>query len=650
MSEQSPASATLPLPVTRVALFASGVGYFEHAGTVVDDATTTLQFTREQINDVLKSLVVADLDGGAVTQVSYPSQDPLARLLQGFSIDLSDDPGLGDLLAQLRGSSLNVTASGEQVTGRVLGVESRSMPNGEVVYDRAYVNLLTPGGIRSLPLDAIISVSLADAALAGELDRALSALASARNADKKAVSLHFSGAGERRVRAGYVVATPLWKASYRLSLQTERDHLQGWAIVENQTDADWDDVTLALVSGRPTSFMMELYEPRYVQRPLVEPELFEGVRPPRFAEGGPVADMTARAAAKRGRPVAMAMAAPVEAAFETGVAPGGGVTVQAETEQVGELFEYQLSHVSLARHSSALVPIISEAVEVTRLSIFNQSVLARHPLLGARLRNATDKHLAAGPLTVFADGSYAGDAQVDYLAPAQERLISYGIDLAVLVDVDAPQQRDVRQTARFVRGVLEISRTEAASQTYTLTNKSETPRAVVLEHPRLAGWELAPGLAPHERTDELYRFSLELAAGHTEVLTVEQQRVVARQLAVVDQHLPVLLAYLGSAEMSEPVRGALSQVVQLRQEHTAAERALADTKQELASVAAEQGRLRENLAGVDKSTSYGTRLLTKLDAQETRLEALQAQAADQADQVRSKLADLEAFLLELRLD
>src|SRR5205823_6340007 len=76
---------------------------------------------------------------------------------------------------------------------------------------------------------------------------------------------------------------PIWKTSYRLVLGkgdgARRPYLQGWAVVENPTDEDWHEVTMALVSGRPISFKMDLYNPLYVARPTVEPELFASLRP-----------------------------------------------------------------------------------------------------------------------------------------------------------------------------------------------------------------------------------------------------------------------------------------------------------------------------------------------------------------------------------
>src|SRR4029079_16378951 len=113
-----------------------------------------------------------------------------------------------------------------------------------------------------------------------ECRRALEVVALSHDSQKKAVSLHFAGDGKRKVQVGYVIEAPIWKTSYRLVLgEKAKPYLQGWAMVENPTDEDWAGVKMALISGRPISFKMDLYNPLYVARPVVEPELFASLRP-----------------------------------------------------------------------------------------------------------------------------------------------------------------------------------------------------------------------------------------------------------------------------------------------------------------------------------------------------------------------------------
>jgi hypothetical protein len=88
------AAATLPgttaagevkpsqLPIRTITLYRSGVGSFQRRGQVEGSTTVQLRFDTDQINDLLKSMVVLDLSGkGRVGGVSYASRDPLIKRL-----------------------------------------------------------------------------------------------------------------------------------------------------------------------------------------------------------------------------------------------------------------------------------------------------------------------------------------------------------------------------------------------------------------------------------------------------------------------------------------------------------------------------------------------------------------------------------------
>ncbi|HEX4125429.1 MAG TPA: hypothetical protein VHY37_11930, partial [Tepidisphaeraceae bacterium] len=309
------AQATV-VPVKRVVLYTSGVGYFEHFGTIHGDGTTVLSFKTGQINDVLKSLLLQDLDGGRVTGISYPTLAPLDQTLRSFEVDLSNDPPLADILRQLRGAQVTAVTPTGPVSGEVLGVEKKDVPappNGSdgkgATVEVWILNLLNDSGILPVDLDKVTELKLDDPQLAAEMTKALAAVAQARDKDKKPVTISFAGQGDHRVRIGYVIETPIWKASYRISLgepgaaggaaagpqdqkgpmanvpADQRGQIQGWAIVDNQTDNDWDGIELSLVSGRPISFIEDLYQPLYVPRPTVQPDLFAGLVPQTYQGG-----------------------------------------------------------------------------------------------------------------------------------------------------------------------------------------------------------------------------------------------------------------------------------------------------------------------------------------------------------------------------
>ncbi|MGA2401260.1 MAG: hypothetical protein ABSG91_06090, partial [Syntrophobacteraceae bacterium] len=245
------------LPVSMVMLFSSGVGYFEHSGTVQGNSSAELRFKSSQINDILKSLVLEDLNGGRIGAIAYPSQEPIEKALRNFQVDITSNPSLPELLNQLRGAPVLVAVHAEQIEGTILGLEKRrrTLPGQDhQVIDDWVFNIMSGAAVRSVRLDEAQKVEIRDPELQMELQKALSSLAEARNQDKKQILINFQGDGNRKVRLRYVIETPIWKTSYRLILPQNKGDVskfQGWALVENQTDADWNDVQLSLVSGRP---------------------------------------------------------------------------------------------------------------------------------------------------------------------------------------------------------------------------------------------------------------------------------------------------------------------------------------------------------------------------------------------------------------
>ena len=687
------------VPVKEVVLFSSGVGYFQHEGTVHDDASTELRFKTAQINDILKSLVLNDLGGGRVGVVTYPSQDPLAKTLASFQVDISDNPSEGQLLDKLRGARITLGYGAETLTGTVLGVEEREVPGGKEGADPLkleFLNLVTEAGIRSLSLPTVDHFQLEDRNLQEELSRALAAVAGARDKDKKPVDIRFNGQGDRRVRVGYVVETPIWKASYRLVLPDKeagdkQGFLQGWAIVDNQTDNDWKNVRLSLVSGRPISFIQDLYQPLYVPRPTVVPELYASLRPQEY-EGGQV-NKTASAdrlvVTGSNVPTSEEVgAAPVDTVDQAtrdnndkenlesplsrktlAIASRGGSLSQSpakpmnvsesvaplsDAAKVGELFQYTVPDVSLARQQSAMIPIINDPVEVEKVSIYNRGVLASHPLNGARLKNTTEdkKHLLQGPLTVFDGGRYAGDARLDDVPPGQTRLLSYGVDLQMDTTAKELEGKQLVQTAKIVGGVFHLICKYTSAIEFDTENKSEEDKTLVIEYPVSVapGSKLVDTPAPVETTDKLYRFQQEIAAGKKDVFTVHEENVVEDTTALTNVGSDQIEAYSKTGEIPAAVRDALAKLITRRQVLQATQDQIDQVKAQIKSISDDQGRVRENLKSVDGTSAYAIRLLKKLDDQESQLEKLRADAGALETKLAGQNKEYTDALANLNVD
>ncbi len=637
-------SSAADLPISRVVLFSSGVGYFERAGTVQGNTTVELSFRVDQINDMLKSMTLQDMGGGTIGAITYAPQDPLSHTLRSFSVDVIGNESLADLLRSLIGAKVNVVTADATVKGTVMGVEQQEKSVDDNVVTFEVVNLLTDKGIVQVPIWHMKSVTLAEEKLSSDLTKALAAIAGSRDLDKRTVKIELNGAGAREVAIGYLLETPVWKTSYRLMTQKDGLFVQGWAIVENTTDADWESVRLGLVSGQPISFIENLYEPLYVQRPVIQPQIAAIARP-RIYEGAFLRDDVYGADAAPAAPQ-MAMPAPAPAemrrsAMGTGGTPtagyamsksageslaldDAGVAAAAEGGKVGELFQYAISTpVSIARQQSAMIPIINQAVEGRKVSIYNASQNAKHPFNGIKVKNSSNLHLMGGPITVFDGGVYAGDALIDDVPPGDERMIAYAVDLGVRVDSTSADKSDALAVSlKVVKGLLTATSKQVAEKTYTIKNVATDDRLVVVEHPLRSGWKLLEPAKADERTEDLYRFHVPVAAGKSATLKTLEERPVSQTIWLKDTDTDDLGMFLRVRELSEPMKAALTKLRDMRGAINAIDTQIEEREGRLEEIGEEQERIRQNMEQLDHDSDLYRTYVTKFAEQEKEFETL----------------------------
>ncbi len=671
------------LPLERVVLFSSGVGFYEHQGQIEGDGHVDLKFNVDDVNDLLKSMVLQDLGGGKISTVNYESKDPITKTLRTFAIDLTANPTLADLLKQVRGEKVQVEAP-TPIVGTIVGVETRKVKvNKDEAIDQDFLNLLTDEGLRSINLESVSRIKLLDAELNNELTQALQILASAHDTDKKTVTLNFLGQGKRDVRVGYIQESPIWKTSYRLVLKDEeKPFLQGWAIVENTTEQDWNNVDLTLVSGRPISFVMDLYQPLYVQRPEVKPELYASLRPQTYGQdmaakeaefadakrdvsGQQQGAQTARADRARmqrsGARFGGALgggapgAAPADAAFmgreaaeELNLAQG--VESLAQAGDVGELFQYAIATpVKLPRQQSAMLPIVNESVEGTKVSIYNQNVQAKHPLNGLRLKNTTKLNLMQGPVTVFDDGAYAGDARIEDLQPGTERLISYALDLETEVAPQAKGHPEQLVSVKIAKGTLITQRKFTREHNYTVKNSGDHAKTVLVEYPLDANWKLVTPKDPTEKTRDLYRFKVEAKPGEPAELKVEEEQIVDQQFAITNLDDNTILYYVRAKVVSDGVKKALQEVIKRKQAIQQTVQNRTNLEQQIQAIEQQQNRIRENMERLDRTSDLYNRYVKMFGEQEDQFLKLRNEIESLKEKEQQLRQDLDKYLLSLEV-
>jgi hypothetical protein len=680
----TPSARTTQLPIGQVVLFSSGVGYFQREGSVEGNARVDLSFPVTDINDLLKSMVLRDLDGGHIATVSYDSNAPVERTLKSFAVNLTGNPSFGSILNQARGEKVEVVLQQTNATqpgtlsGAVIGIEKQKAAVGKDTIDVELLNLWCSDGVRALKMNEIQRVRFLNPILDSEFKKALETLALSHDTQKKSVSINCVGEGKRNVRVGYVIENPIWKTSYRLVLdKKEQPYLQGWAIVENPTDEDWKDVRMALVSGRPISFQMDLYQPLYVPRPVVEPELFASLRPPTYSgdmngegeEGRAVKKLVADAtrqqklAETKTKSITYSMDGSIR-----GLAAGrAGVEVEEELAQrldlgksvgpaataakLGDFFQYAIDKpVTLQRQKSAMLPIVAKDIEGSRVSIYNEKTQAKFPLLGIKLKNTSGLHLMQGPITVFEGSNYAGDARILDLQPNEERLISFAIDLGTEVNPVPANENGRIVSVKAVKGILETTTKIRESKTYTIKNRNDVDRVVLVEHPVRNEFKLVETEKPIETASDFYRFQVKVAPGKTETLTVTEERVLAQSIALASTGDEQLRFFIGQTVVSKAVKAGMQKAMDLRLALNKTQQEIVELDKQLKVIVDDQARLRANLKEMPATAEAYKRYLKKFDDQETLIEDYQAKIKKLQGVEFSQKKDFEDFLANFSAD
>jgi hypothetical protein len=761
------------IPVKRVALYKNGVGYFEHLGSVRDKQDVTVSFTSGQLDDVLKSLTVLDLNGGRITGVGYGSAAPVDKQIQGLRLSLGEKPSLSEFLGALRGARLEVKSGPTALTGRLLSVDRKTRISGGTTQEIDYLSLLADNGeIRTTELTPAYSVRLLDPGLAARLGGFLDIAAAEREPDIRRVTISTEGSGERSIFVSYISETPVWKSTYRIMLSSKGGQsplLQGWAIVDNVVGQDWDKVELSLVAGAPQSFIQALSQPYYTRRPVIgmpesmnaSPQTFQATLTTGLgrlagrvtdasgagvagasvkvygADGGAagetrtdasgaysfqslpegqmrlevtaagfrrttVAGLLVGGSADARRDVRLEVGAVAESIEVNGAMPlldtqsssfgnvratgsgaalgrpaggrgggvGGGVggysyslpnydqarsqVEAAATQELGDLFEYKLKEpITIQKGRSALVPIVQSAIGAEKVSVWNERAGLARPLRALWLTNSTGLTLDGGSFSVMEDDTFAGEGIFDPIRPDEKRLASYATDLALNASSrnTTEQQRVTRVTV--TRGMLTQRSEIREKKTYTFRNEDSAPRAVIVEHPVRAGYELRGDARPVETTAGWMRFRVQVEPKQTATLVVEEARPLDSSFAVTNLDAARLEVFVREKSIDQPLEEALRKVLAQKSAIAALQEQSSARDAEKSKIYDDQQRLRENMKALKGSAEEKLllqRYTQQLNQQEDRLEALKKDAAQLDTQLEQAKDALARTIEELAFD
>ncbi len=682
------------LPVKKVVLYKNGVGYFEHSGRVHGNQELGIEFTTAQLNDVLKSLTVVDLNGGKISGVRYNSVAPLSERLKSLQIPLSEDVTSAAFLIALRGTRVEVRNGTASAVGKVFSVETVKKEGSKGgTLDVTQLAIVTDAGeLRLFELGPGVTVRAVENEIREDVSRYLNLMGSTRSKDVRRMTISATGNGDRNLFVSYISEVPVWKSTYRIVVPKApgTPFLQGWAIIDNTVGEDWKDVLLSMVSGAPQSFIQNISQPYYTRRPVVPLPQSVMLTPQAHEasmenEGDQTVAQLAAPSVVPGSGHGYGVAGGVPGGVASGSMGGviGGVvslptagnseeanevepeeaeatsameneTAAAVGSNTGDLFEYNLKEkITVMKNQSALVPIVQSPIEAEKVTLITAQVdgeVQGRPLRALWLRNTSGLTLDGGTFNILDQDSFAGEGIMEVLHPGERRLLSYAADTALRVTSKEGDESKTAKRVIIMKGVMTVTREERSERVYTLHNADTTPRQVILEHPIREHWKLAGDLKPEDTGATYYRFRVSVEPGKTEKLDVKESRPVFTSMqisTITDNQLKLLVEEKTiKPELEAKLRGIIAK----RQEIFDVDQEVRARQMEMEAIDKDQARLRENmkaLRGSPEEKALLLRYTKQLDGQEDRLAELKKENAELQGKRMKLQGELEGMVQEM---
>ena len=673
------------IPVDRVILSTSGLAQFEHHTQVTGDAMVEFPVRLDQVDDILKSLVVFDAKG-RLGSVTLPGKQPLDQIFKDmpFTRQQLDDAPM--LLNAYQGAAVTIKGADVATMGKIIHVvpETVSLEHDKTVIKHR-LSLMTDVGLKSTLLEDLQSLQFDDKKIQADISRALDAVRENSTSDRRTLSVNLLGKEARDVTLSYVVPAPLWKTAYRMVVPApgkDKGLLQGWAIIENMTAGDWKNVDLSLISGNPVTFHQALYPSYYVTRPDVPVQVF-GMALPRVDEGtvGVAGQMqhetdpayrrameeadrqdgaTVRrkglamggmAMAKQApmAPMAMNDMAAEESLAATGMAQVSDVahaaTSAEATTQV--LFRFP-DKFNLTAGQSMMLPFVSHDVPMQRVSLYQPDTNAQHPLAAVEIINDGESSLPPGVLTLYEESpllkgtNFVGDAQLSVLNKGEKRIVSYALDNKTTID-RADKNTSTEGQITAARGVIRTAVKNHVETVYTIKAPAEEDRVVIIEHPRMgADYKIVePDPKDIEVTDRYYRLKVAVKAGETKPVKIVLESLLWQSFSIMDMPLERLAAYASTGSLSPAAQQAFAELAQLRQALDELDRKISAVDEKKQVLFSDQERVRENLKSLDSKSAVQQKYLDKLNVQEDEVSKLDQERQALSEQRQAKATELD---------
>lgn len=462
-----------------------------------NETRISIPVKKDDLDEVVASISVF----GDVALPVPPSYTPTNANATSLSIDAKNVTK--DLATKLAGSQVEVQAGGKKYTGKLVGVQEYQQETNGSVFDRFRLVLLTSEGIVAQNEQDIVSLKFLDETVQTEIDKALQRSFQAIKPDSSFVDLTVvPNNGAKSAVVAYATPVAAWKIRYTLRFVKGACELEGQAVVDNDTDDDWKDAIISVITGDPIAFKTDLAETRRPKRDTinlvadratgavgVEDEMPKAPTRTRGAVGRQAKLMTAAPASFGGGPEAV-MDYDEDVLTESAEAMYAGtraVQTQAEVRDSGDFSVFTSPNpVSVGAKKSAIIPMFTCGLKDAKTILFyKEQNDPRRPFRAVKLKNETIHSLGRGVCEIFLDGDFQGKCVLEATKPNEEVFLVHAKETGVKVFKELSPVESRRIAIRIKNGVAVCEHLSRRQATYLVKNSKPESFEFEIEHHRL---------------------------------------------------------------------------------------------------------------------------------------------------------------------
>jgi hypothetical protein len=648
------------IPVRRVVLYKNGVGYVERSGDVGSQGSVTLSFRVEEMTDVLKSLSVS-ASNGSVERVRFSTDQSLEEKLKAFPFRIGPGESMASLLDSLRGERIEASRGSERISGTILSAQS--FPATDQSPAREVVTLIEDtSSINSYEIASLGQLRFVSPKLQQQVAEYLRIVAEARNQERRSISIDLTRSGNTNLSARYMTPMPVWKSSYRMIFGKEgKPTLEGWAVVDNTSGEDWNGISLSLISGKPVSFLTNIYPPVNVDRPFVPlpgigstaPVTYESDMRVQAAMAPPPPAPAARAESFARKSVAggiasnLAIGEVAESVAMADEARQSAISSVATGIEAGALFAYYFpDRVNVRKSESVMLPFLQKPVSAQQLLIFTErQPVTNHPMLAFEMTNDSGLTLDGGPVTVFDGGEYAGEALFETTKEGEKRLMSYGIDLGTSLRTEPSSGTRTVQEISMQRGILSVKSKQRSTIKFTASNADSRAKTLIVERLIRPNYEVVSPANP-EKTSTANRFRVQIPASGNASLEVVEEYPFHESLQVSNLGEDRILVFTRNQALPAAARQALERILAKKREIADNLREINNVQIRINSLNTQMERVRRNMDSLNRIRGQEAQV-QKLAAELGTLQTDAAEREAEIERLRERDATLQQELASM---